>query len=123
LKTILVVDDDLANVAVIRLILQGQGYQVLTAWNGQDGLKILNAQTVDLIVCDLRMPIMGGEEMCRILRESPVQPQPRIILMSATAHPPSADSLHYDRFLPKPFKLAQLNAAVQSTIGETDEAR
>jgi CheY-like chemotaxis protein len=121
-KTILVVDDEFANVEALRLILTSQGYQVLRAWNGKDGLALVKDNQVDLIISDVLMPIMDGLEMCRIIQQNALQPVPHIILMSATSLPALEDGFHYDHFLTKPFSLAQLNEAVRSSIGSPDDA-
>lgn len=65
MKTILVIDDEVSLVQVMRLVLRDEGYEVLTAWNGQDGLTVLVGHPVDLIICDVMMPIMSGPAMWR----------------------------------------------------------
>ncbi len=122
MKTILVVDDEFSNVEALRLILQGQGYQVLTAWNGEDALAMVKDDPVDLIITDLMMPIMGGLALCHKLHEQAAQSVPQVILMSAEAQPAADDKCHYAYFLNKPFGLAQLNEAVQGCIGKPDGA-
>ncbi len=64
MKTILVVDDEFSNVQALRFILEDQGYEVLTAWNGEDALALLETHPVNLVITDLRMPIMDGLELC-----------------------------------------------------------
>ncbi len=118
MRTILVVDDEFANAQALRLILEDQGYEVLTAWNGEDALALLEAHPVDLMITDLRMPVMDGLELCRILHQRASQPLPQVILMSSAVQPPQDDDCHFQYYLNKPFNLAALNTAVHSCIGD-----
>ncbi len=122
MRTILVVDDEFANAQALRFILEDQGYEVLTAWTGEDALALLEAHPVDLMITDLRMPVMDGLELCRILHLRVSQPIPQVILMSSAVQPPQDDACHFQYYLNKPFNLATLSAAVQSCIGDADNA-
>ena len=66
---ILVAEDDSGTRRLMRAILEGGGYRVLTAENGEDALETLAHEHVDLIVLDIMMPIMDGYEFTRILRQ------------------------------------------------------
>ena len=61
-KTILVVDDEKAICELIKAILESEGFQVFTASNGEDGLKVLKSMIPDLIILDMNMPKMSGIE-------------------------------------------------------------
>jgi len=67
-KTILIIEDDNDFQDIYQLYLQGESYRVLTAGNGKEGLKILEKETPDLIILDLIMPVMDGEEFYSCLR-------------------------------------------------------
>ncbi len=122
MRTILVVDDEFPNVQALRFILEDQGYEVLTAWNGEDALALLETHPVDLVITDLRMPIMDGLELCRVLHQRASQPVPQVILMSSAVQPPQEDGCHFQYYLNKPFNLATLSAAVEACIGEAGDA-
>jgi DNA-binding response OmpR family regulator len=68
-KKILIVEDDSDFQDIYTLFLQGESHQVLKAYNGQEGLAILEKETPDLIILDLIMPVMDGEEFYVHLRE------------------------------------------------------
>src|SRR5246127_5108364 len=66
---ILVVDDDLAIRETARLILEGEGFEVLTAPDGAEGLHSLSKSLPDLIISDLNMPRMSGFEFLAVVRQ------------------------------------------------------
>lgn len=104
MKTILVVDDELANAEVLSLILEDEGYRVAIASNGRAGLERVAEVKPDLVILDYMMPIMNGGDMGRELRANPATQHIRIIMNSSL--PESAIRAHfsnYDRFLRKPY--------------------
>ena len=62
MKKILIVDDDSDFQDIYQLFLQGESFQVLTALNGKEAMAVLEKETPDLIILDLIMPVMAGEE-------------------------------------------------------------
>jgi DNA-binding response OmpR family regulator len=80
---ILVVDDDPNALRLIGYSLQQEGYEVLTASNGLDGLALVKQQHPDLVVLDVMMPDVDGFEVCRRLRDDPATRQLPIILLTA----------------------------------------
>ena len=85
-KCILVVDDDQDVLLFLGDRLKALGYDVLTAGNGKEGLETLHSQSVDGVLLDLNMPVMGGMTMLEKLGTP--SPSPPVIVMSATAHRP-----------------------------------
>nr|MBA3656119.1 response regulator [Gemmatimonadaceae bacterium] len=81
-EVILLVEDDPAVRAVTKRLLLGRGYTVLTAGNGQEALQIVERKDVhiDLILCDMVMPVMGGQEF--IERVATLKRLPRVLFMS-----------------------------------------
>ncbi len=67
---VLVVDDSHSIVAVIKGVLERHGYQVLTAFDGMEGLVKARAALPDLIILDVVMPRLDGYEVCRLLQNS-----------------------------------------------------
>jgi DNA-binding response OmpR family regulator len=83
MTTILVVDDEPDLVRFVRRALEAEGYQVLTATDGADGLRMALTKKPDLMVLDLRMPEVDGEAvMAGVLARSPAT---RILVLSAVA--------------------------------------
>jgi len=70
-KTIMVVDDEPHLVELVSAILEQEGYNVVTAENGQEALKKLETVTPDLILLDMMMPGMSGREVCERMRKNP----------------------------------------------------
>jgi diguanylate cyclase (GGDEF)-like protein/PAS domain S-box-containing protein len=68
-ETLLIVDDDAGNLAILRRLLQREGYRVLTASSGQEGLDLLALNKVRVIVADQDMPGMSGTQFMGIVRE------------------------------------------------------
>ena len=67
---ILVVDDILPNVKLLEAKLKNEYYEVFTATNGEDALRIAEEQRPDLLLLDVMMPGMDGYEVCRRLKEN-----------------------------------------------------
>lgn len=67
---ILVVDDDKNTRTLMKLVLEGDNYSVLTACNGEEALAVMDSSHVDLVVLDVMMPRMDGYQLTRALRES-----------------------------------------------------
>ncbi len=78
---VLCVDDEPLGLRVRRMVLERAGYQVLTASNGSDALKIFAANSIDLVVLDYAMPGMNGGEVAHGMRQ--IKPYVPIILLSA----------------------------------------
>ncbi len=68
-RKVLVIDDDPDILYAITMILESQGYQVVTARDGLEGLSCLKAETPDLMILDLLMPKMDGFAVCRELQD------------------------------------------------------
>ena len=68
-KKVLVVDDDTKTVELVKLYLNRDGYRVVTAYDGNEALRLAREAHPDLIVLDLMLPGIDGLEICRILRE------------------------------------------------------
>ncbi len=68
-KTILFVDDSASIRALVKMILEEDGYNVLMSEDGQDAMKFFDGQTVDLVITDLHMPRMNGIELIKEIRK------------------------------------------------------
>jgi CheY-like chemotaxis protein len=80
---ILVVDDNEMNLTLISKILGLDGYQVILAGNGQEAIQTYMQEKPDLTVLDVMMPDMNGFDLCRKLREPPVNAVAPIIMLTA----------------------------------------
>ncbi|MGA2670495.1 MAG: response regulator transcription factor [Dehalococcoidia bacterium] len=115
-KKVLVVDDDVKTVELVRLYLDRDGYQVLTAYNGVEALHLAHENYPDLIVLDLMLPDIDGLEVCRTLRrESDV---PIIMLTARTTDQDKLTGLDLgaDDYITKPFSPKELAARVRAVL-------
>jgi len=97
-KTILCVDDNEQALAVRKFLLETRGYRVLTAVCAHDALEIFRSGGIDLVLSDLLMPQMDGNEMVRRMKE--LSPEVPMMLVSGTVKAFERAS-HADAFLPK----------------------
>lgn len=125
MKTILLVDDEYALVETLSELLADEGYRVVSAANGKDGLARLEAEKPDLVVTDFMMPIGTGLELVRGLRALPDFGTMPVVIMSATtrsvalAH--AGDTLEVSAFLQKPFQWQKLLETVVRLIGSGEK--
>ena len=113
---ILVVEDDRNILNMIQTILDTNDYQVLTAQRCQQGILMLSSHVPDLVVLDLGLPDMDGEEFIRIARRRSTVP---IIVLSARAEEydkVSALDLGANDYITKPFGTAELLARVRASL-------
>lgn len=117
--TILVVDDDLGTRLSISDYLELSGYSVVTANDGQEALAMVDNYHPDLIVTDIVMPRMNGYELVRRVRQQPAFRLLPVILLTARTKTQER-ILGYqsgcDLYLPKPFELEELAAAIRNLL-------
>ena len=116
---ILIVDDNPTNVKVLQTRLAAEGYEVLTAADGEEGLAAARQHIPDLILLDVMMPKLDGFEVCRRLRADAAFPFTPIIMVTAMAD--SKDVIAGleaggDEYLTKPVDHAALAARVRSML-------
>ncbi|MGD1119574.1 MAG: response regulator transcription factor [Dehalococcoidales bacterium] len=115
-KKVLVVDDDVKTVELVKLYLNRDGYRVITAYNGTDALQMAREHHPDLIVLDLMLPGMNGLEVCRTLREE--SEVPIIMLTALTTDDDRLTGLNLgaDDYVTKPFSPRELAARVRAVL-------
>ena len=102
-KTILLVDDEFAILALLQDTLEDAGYAVLAAADGRQALALASEHMPDLILTDIMMPRIDGVELARRLRADSRTRHIPILAMSAAQHPPKSDA--FVSILAKPFDL------------------
>ena len=116
LGKVLVVDDDKKIVGTIKLYLENAGYEVLSAHDGRQALKLARAAPPDLVVLDLMLPRIAGIDVCRILREESDVP---IIMLTARATEDDklrGLGLGADDYITKPFSPRELVARIRTVL-------
>jgi CheY-like chemotaxis protein len=116
LKTVLVVDDDADMRFMLRLLLERGGYQVNEAADGLAALHAIKASMPDLVLTDLRMPMLDGGELISRLRSAEETSGIPIILVSAYAVLPATSRLA-DATIPKPFAPERVVETVTRLLG------
>lgn len=99
-----VVEDDHDLQYIYRLKLEREGFTVGAAPNGIEGLKVIEQHKPDIVLIDLMMPVMGGDEMLGIMRSQPWGSHPRVIILTNISRdeaPGALRFLHVDRYIVK----------------------
>lgn len=118
MKTILIVDDELANAEVLASILSDEGYRVVCAANGRQGLDRVADSHPDLVVLDVMMPVMNGVQMGEALRGDPARTHIKILMSTSLREPAVREQFTaYDAFLRKPFSADAVLRSIQQLIG------
>ncbi|MFC1901111.1 response regulator transcription factor [Chloroflexota bacterium] len=115
-KRVLVVDDDVKTVELVKLYLDRDGYRVITAYDGKEALRLARTNRPDLIVLDIMLPGINGLDICRTLRnESDV---PIIMLTAMTTDRDKLTGLNIgaDDYVTKPFSPRELAARVRAIL-------
>ena len=117
--TVLVIEDDPHIRDASRLLLEDLGARVLTAADGLGGLALLQAETPDIVLCDLRMPRLDGFGFIRRVRENPRWARLPVVAVSAFedgAEQERVRQVGFDDTLGKPFDLAHLAGLVERLV-------
>jgi CheY-like chemotaxis protein len=117
MATVLVVDDEFGIVDVLETILTDEGYRVLTACNGKQGLARLSEEKPEVILLDFMMPILGGGDMLRAMAAEPAYQRIPVIMMSSLREEAVATRCEgYAAFLHKPFRATALLSTVARVL-------
>jgi two-component system KDP operon response regulator KdpE len=118
---ILVVDDESQITRVLRAALSAQGYDVRTANDPEEGLRLFRDWPPDLVITDLMMPTMSGVEVCRLIRTQSATP---VLVLSVREHERSkveALDAGADDYVTKPFSIQELLARVRAHLRRAPE--
>lgn len=122
-KKVLVVDDEQKIVEVVKSYLQHSGYEVYTAYNGNKAMAVFEEVDPDLVILDLMLPDITGEEICKNIRR-----KSRIPIIMLTAKAEEEDILKgldigADDYVLKPFSPRQLVARVAAVLRRSSDAQ
>jgi DNA-binding response OmpR family regulator len=123
IKTILVVDDDVQIVRMVRMALVQEGYEALAAYDGVAALQAIDAGGVDLVLLDVGMPLLDGWDVCRRIRELSGVP---IIFLTARSRDREVVAglrLGADDYIRKPFCIDELVARIQNVLRRSERDR
>jgi CheY-like chemotaxis protein/MinD-like ATPase involved in chromosome partitioning or flagellar assembly len=121
-EKILIVDDDLDTLRLVGMMLQKQGYQIIAASNGQQGLDLALEEIPNLILLDVMMPQMDGYEVARNLRANPKTVDIPILMFTAKSQlddKVTGFEAGADDYLTKPTHPAELQAHVKALLARS----
>jgi CheY-like chemotaxis protein len=109
---VLVVEDDDGIRDLVDLVLSSAGYEILTASDGAAALQVIGTVHPDLVLLDMRMPVMDGWEFARRYRAGPEPHAPIVVMTAARDAAQRAAEIDANGYLGKPFEVAELLALV-----------
>jgi DNA-binding response OmpR family regulator len=126
-KRILLVDDDPEIIESLRSVLEGKGYQVMVARDGNQGLALAEREMPDLLILDMMMPKKSGFLVLERLKgkDAKTRKMPTIMITANEGgrHRAYAEMLGVDEYIRKPFALDKLLLSVDRLVGgESDES-
>jgi CheY-like chemotaxis protein len=118
MATLLIVDDEFAIADLLEMVLVDEGYQVLKAGNGQQGLeRLAEGPRPDLVISDFMMPILDGVGLMRAMRANVTQRDIPCIVMSSMPEENLRSRIDgYAGFVRKPFQLDEVVALVATVL-------
>ncbi|MBI4395616.1 MAG: response regulator [Elusimicrobia bacterium] len=123
-KRVVVVDDDPMVANLVRRLLEGRGYQAEIFHDGRSGIEAVLDSRPDLIVLDVRMPIVHGYDVCRYVKSRGELKHTKVLMLSGlslTSDMEFARVCGSDDYLTKPFRDAELLEKVEKLIGDGEE--
>ena len=119
-KKILVIEDEAAQVLLLRSRLEARGFQVVSAMNGRDGLRKASEERPDLILLDIVVPDMNGLMVCERIKQTPEIQHIPVILVTASGMKSLEERCKVfgaDGCLIKPYQLTELLTKIQTLLG------
>jgi CheY-like chemotaxis protein len=115
LATVLIVDDDPNILRPLQLLVEEEGYRVVTALDGRAALAATAIESPGLVVTDWMMPHIDGVELCRRLKDDPATADIPVVMLSA-AFPPTPKEPLWDVLLRKPAPIGHLIKAIHTLL-------
>jgi len=116
---ILLVDDEIQLIKIVKIRLESHGHEVLTAFDGKEGLEKVKSEKPDLIILDVMMPKIDGYQVCRLLKTDALYANIPIILFTGKAQDDFeeiGDKVGADAFVRKPFDSKVLLGKVEELL-------
>ncbi|MFC1830232.1 response regulator, partial [Thermodesulfobacteriota bacterium] len=121
MRKILLIDDEEGNVRVLSMSLRSDGYDVATAFSGEEGLEVFNNESPDIVLTDLKMPGVSGLEVLKKVKED--SPETEVIIITGHGDIDSAiEALQYGAsdFINKPIRDEGLTIALKRATEKID---
>ena len=119
---VLLVEDNEINQQFALALLKKMGHQVKLAENGKDALEALSKESFDLVLMDIQMPVMNGEEVLAVVRERERGVDTRLPVIALTAYALKGDeekflAQGFDGYLSKPLEVKKLVIEIRRVLG------
>ena len=115
-KKILIVEDDMNIRELLRLYLEREGYETISAGDGGEGLRAFRRESPDLVLLDIMMPVMDGWQVCRAIRAESKCPVIMLTAKGETFDKVSGLDMGADDYIVKPFDLSEFLARVEAVL-------
>jgi two-component system alkaline phosphatase synthesis response regulator PhoP len=119
-RKLLVVDDEMYILNILDFTLGSEGFEVITAANGEEALRKVNQLRPDLVVLDVMMPKVDGFEVCRAIKSKTETSHIPVILLTArdrAADRKKGEEVRCDAYMTKPFNPQKLVERIRELIG------
>ena len=124
-KKILIVDDEAQLVEMMKMRLEATNYDVVTAYDGQEGFDKARNEKPDLIILDLMLPKMDGYKVCGLLKKDTRYSKIPIIMFTARAQEEDkklGEEMGAEAYITKPFEANTLLAKIKELLGEQERS-
>lgn len=121
MKKILVVDDEPEMVKILQIRLKVSGYEVIAAYDGEQGLSMARNESPDLIILDVMLPKLTGYQVCSTLKSDNKYKHIPIIMLTARAQYTDKDAAFEsgaDAYIVKPFEFKEFLAKVEEILNK-----
>ena len=117
----LIVEDDINIADLLRLYLEKDGFEVLRAVDGGEGVRLAREQEPDLILLDIMLPVMDGWAVCREVRKTSQVPIIMLTAKSETSDKINGLDMGADDYVTKPFEIGELLSRIHAVMRRSDE--
>ena len=119
-KTVMIVDDEPDLLKVMSFGLKMAGYKAITCSNSEQAVELINKEKPDLVLLDLLMPKMSGEDICKIVKSDQKLKHIPVVFLTAILceTKEKIESIGADGYLEKPFEPEKLMEKIKELIGE-----
>ena len=123
-KTVLVVDDEVNIVTSLEYVMKAAGFDVATAYDGEEALTKIAEIVPDLVILDVMMPKLDGFEVCEKVRANPLWESVSIVMLTAKGRDSEREkglSLGANDYLTKPFSTHDIVQRVKELLSDDEE--
>ena len=120
MKKILIVDDEADIIEILQFVLEANGYEIITAMDGEEGLKLARESHPDLIILDVMMPKINGYKICRLLKYDNKYKDIPVLMITARSQEEDkviGEETGADEYITKPFNVDSVLEKVKKYLG------